>query len=44
VPVSSADHNVVAATDGPAFDDVGVHADIRLIVLCCGTQDAGIFG
>jgi hypothetical protein len=35
---------VVAAADRPAFDDVGVDADVRLIVLRCGTQDAGIFG
>jgi hypothetical protein len=44
VPVSSGDRNAVAAADVPAFDDVGVDADIRLIVLRCGPQDAGIFG
>ena len=44
VPASSGDRDVVAAADRPAFDDVGVDADVRLIVLRCGTQDAGIFG
>ena len=41
---SSVEGNVVAAADGPAFDDVGIDADIGLIVLRRGTQDAGIFG
>ncbi len=44
VPASSDERNVVGAADCPAFDDVGVDADIRLIVLSCGTQDAGILG
>jgi hypothetical protein len=44
VPAGSGERNVVAAADCPAFDDVGIDTDIRLIVLRCGTQDAGIFG
>src|SRR6266566_5115883 len=44
VPTSSDERNVVGAADCPAFDDVGVDADIRMIVLRCGAQDAGIFG
>src|SRR5207248_4701208 len=36
--------NFVGAADCPAFDDIGVDADIRMIVLRCGAQDAGIFG
>src|SRR5216110_3523431 len=42
VPTSSTEHDVVGAADCPAFDDVGVDADIRLIVLRRGTQDAGV--
>src|SRR5437667_12804629 len=40
----SDERNFVGAADCPAFDDVGVDADIRMIVLRCGAQDAGIFG
>ncbi len=44
VLADSGERNVVTAAKRPAFDDVGVDADIRLIVLRRGTQDAGIFG